>query len=438
MPRSNRGPASSKAGAHTLLIPFALAALASAGLYFFSSESPPSSYPGSDSEHESRHSPSAYNKRRRSRRADRVHDHITEEDTDAFEESRREEEEFWKRRREGMMQYVKGAVEHFTGGEDNEDDLAFGEEDGERQQQQRQGGDAQFQQKTASFAQSKARKSSASTARSAPAVGTTVPTASAVAASVPFSAVSGTVQQTSTQYNPSPRRKRPIVFVIKATKGDEIDGDFQEVIFPTRSLLSQFPRPLKLQNTNLWILIQSPHLDVPAVQSKPKREVKSTDTLTVQAPEPMMMPSPSLAAMRFAADDFNKSSYEIAREILPENCPKENIKPFTEAENMVPLIREINPDVAYIEEAVVDKEGKVVDEMLSGGWVQTVVVVIGGGEEDALADLLSDNEAIREGRGKWWGEQGAVKKRHGKRLGVVEMLSIEDDWRTRVEEVDRQ
>ncbi|KAA8902960.1 hypothetical protein FN846DRAFT_780360 [Sphaerosporella brunnea] len=400
MPRSNRGPASSKAGAHTLLIPFALAALASAGLYFFSSESPPSSYPGSDSEHESRHSPSAYNKRRRSRRADRVHDHITEEDTDAFEESRREEEEFWKRRREGMMQYVKGAVEHFTGGEDNEDDLA--------------------------------------TARSAPAVGTTVPTASAVAASVPFSAVSGTVQQTSTQYNPSPRRKRPIVFVIKATKGDEIDGDFQEVIFPTRSLLSQFPRPLKLQNTNLWILIQSPHLDVPAVQSKPKREVKSTDTLTVQAPEPMMMPSPSLAAMRFAADDFNKSSYEIAREILPENCPKENIKPFTEAENMVPLIREINPDVAYIEEAVVDKEGKVVDEMLSGGWVQTVVVVIGGGEEDALADLLSDNEAIREGRGKWWGEQGAVKKRHGKRLGVVEMLSIEDDWRTRVEEVDRQ
>jgi hypothetical protein len=107
-PRSHRGGAGQARSQSGLIIPFALtlttAALASAGLYFFSANSATASYPGSDSEQESdlRRRPSnsanSASRRRREqynnqrRRVSRDYDRITEEDTDAIEESRREDE----------------------------------------------------------------------------------------------------------------------------------------------------------------------------------------------------------------------------------------------------------------------------------------------------------------------------------------------------------
>jgi hypothetical protein len=463
MPRSHRGPSSSggrgRTGPHSLILPFALtlttAALASAGLYFFSSDSSSSSsYPGSDSE---RDRPRRQHSSRRRRRST-LPDHITEEDTDAIEESRREEELYRKRRSAaGVMSYMREAVEHFTGGENNEEDLAFGEE--EEEEEEREQRYTQSQQQHVQQQQQSQYQQMQSTQKQVrePSI---VDTAVSRAPSVPISAVAGPVE--NTQYVPAPRRKRPIAMVveeIKATQGHESDSDFVEALLPTvsprtflfppfharvrydanarkqRSLLSQFHRPLKLHNTNLWILLHSPHLDTDPLSPrattpvKPKQGPKSTDLLQVQEPIPMMMPSPSLAAQRSPHDDLNKSSYEIALEVLPESCPKSNIMPFSAGGSLVPLIREFAPEVVYIEESAVDQNGAVVDEMLSGGVVQTVVVVIGGD-----AGLMDDER----GEGKWWGEEGVVRKRHGKRVEVVEMWAVEDDWRRRVEEVDAQ
>jgi len=88
----------------------------------------------------------------------------------------------------------------------------------------------------------------------------------------------------------------------------------------------------------------------------------------------------------------------------------------------------------YFEEASVDLEGKVVDEILSSGSVGRVVVVVGG-DDDGL--ISSDDEALQErkrGEGKWWSENGEVRNRHGKRVEIVEKWALEDDWRRRVEE----
>jgi hypothetical protein len=455
MPRSHRGPSSSssRTGPHSLILPFALtlttAALASAGLYFFSSDSSsPSSYPGSDSEHDRPRRRHSSRRRRRST----LPDHITEEDTDAIEESRHEEELYRKRRSAaGVMSYMREAVEHFTGGEDNEDDLAFGEEEEEEREQRYTQSQQRVQQQQQSQYQQMQKQ-----VRDPSVIDTTV----SRAASVPISAVAGAVE--NTQYVPPPRRKRPIAIVveeIKATQGHESDGDFVEALLPTvsprtflfppfhavvkydanarkqRSLLSQFHRPMKLHNTNPWILLHSPHLDAhplsppTAIPAKLKHGPKSTDHLQVQEPIPMMMPSPSLAAQRTPHDDLNKSSYEIALEVLPESCPKTNIIPFSAAESLVPLIRDLAPEIVYIEESAMDENGVVVDDILSGGFVQTIVVVVGGD-----AELMDDER----GDGKWWGEQGLVRKRHGKRVEVVEMWAVEDDWRRRVEEVDAQ
>ncbi|KAF8251538.1 hypothetical protein K440DRAFT_658636 [Wilcoxina mikolae CBS 423.85] len=439
MPRSHRG----RSTPQSLILPFALtlttAALASAGLYFFSSESsPPSSYPGSDSEQEP-----PRRRRRERRRTDRVHDHITEEDTDAIEESRREEELFKKRRANakggvggGIAAYMRGAaagaMEKMRG---DEEEYGFGDEE-----------------------QSRSARYMQEPKRDIPRVDTTTPitattaitTTSAVVdrgatPTVPISAVTGSVENTQ-QYVPPPKPKKTIAIVIqeqKATQGHDSDGDFEEVHGPSRPLLSHLPRPLKLTNTNLYILIYSPHLPEHPLSSPPTATTTaqqpaqlqpvtaSVDSLTIGVPSPM--PSPSLPPQRFH-EDINKSSYELAKSLLPAETPREQIMPFVDHSSVIPMLRQLDPEVVYFEEASVDIEGKIVDELLGGGSVGRVVVVVGG-DDDGL--ISSDDEALQQrkrGEGKWWGENGEVRNRHGRRVEVVEKWTLEEDWRRRVEE----
>lgn len=146
------------------------------------------------------------------------------------------------------------------------------------------------------------------------------------------------------------------------------------------------------------------------------------------------MPSPSLQA-QIIHDDLNKSCYELALSLLPASTPRENIMPFNTHPSVVPMLKQITPEVVYFEEAAVDNEGRIVDEILSGGGFGRVVIVVGG---DDLDGLVSDDDEgqlqKRRGEGKWWGENGAVRSRHGNRLEVVEKWALEDDWRRRVEE----
>jgi len=227
----------------------------------------------------------------------------------------------------------------------------------------------------------------------------------------------------------------------KATHGHDSDAEFEELL-PARSLLSKLPHPLKLSNTILYILIHSPHM-APEKQTIPapknKRKVRSTDNLTVlQPPEPL--PSPSLQGIRFH-EDMNTSTSEIACEILPAGTSQENIMPFASMDSLAPLLRKLAPDVVYFEEAAVDVEGRVVDEVLGGGYINRAVVVVGGsGGADDITGLvdISDDESVdnRRGEGMWWGAGAPIRIRHGKRVDVVEAWAVEDDWRRRIEEVD--
>lgn len=234
MPRSTRG--GGRSTPQSLLLPFALtlttAAIASAGLYWFSSESsPPSSYPGSDSEHE----PSRHRRRRERRRRDHLtHDHITEEDTDAIEESRREEELYRKRKAMqratsmgGVVEYMKeaaaGAYEKMRG---DSEDYEFAEEE---ELQRPQGPHVP---------------------RETPRIDT-APTISAhvgetardMPTSFPISAVAGPAASAISvpaiqQYVPAPKRKKTIAIVVaerKATQGHDSDGEFEEALIPSVS-----------------------------------------------------------------------------------------------------------------------------------------------------------------------------------------------------------
>ena len=140
--------------------------------------------------------------------------------------------------------------------------------------------------------------------------------------------------------------------------------------------------------------------------------------------------------MRFF-DDANKSSFELAQFIMPAETPSENIKQFQNREALVPMLRTLDPAVLYIEEAAVDSEGKIVDEILSTRLAPYVVIVVGAGDDELAGLVSSDDETAKErrrGNGKWWGDNSDIRRRHNKRLEIVETWALEDDWRRRVEE----
>jgi hypothetical protein len=203
------------------------------------------------------------------------------------------------------------------------------------------------------------------------------------------------------------------------------------------------------------ILIHSPHLDRHPLSSekRKKKARKGEDMMKTQSADsdgsgslkilaPMEIPSsPSLQAMRFT-EDVSKSTYDLATELLPPGAAAENIMPFQLAGSLVPMLRQLEPEVVYFEENVLggdgEEEAKVVEELLSRASVGRVVVVIGG--DDEIGGLVSSDDEVaverRRGVGKWWGEGGRVREMFGKRLEVVEGWVLEEDWRRRVEEVD--
>ena len=217
------------------------AALASAGLYFFSAgSSPPSTYPGSDSEHE----PPRRSRDRPERPKKFIHDHITEEDTDALEDSLRQERQFLERRRSrDQRTSMRGAVgEAKPAGRSDGGMYGTGNEEASSKQWQQ----AQTETQQAEshwdppnpanpFAPPPPPSAAAAAAAAAAASTATAATGGGMRdralSDVPIPAVAN-----PTQYLPPPRRKKTIAIVVeerKATQGHESDEDFVEAILPT-------------------------------------------------------------------------------------------------------------------------------------------------------------------------------------------------------------
>lgn len=101
------------------------------------------------------------------------------------------------------------------------------------------------------------------------------------------------------------------------------------------------------------------------------------------------------------------------------------------------------PEIVYIEEPItIPSQGRLVDDLLSGGWVGCVVVVLVGEDDHfaALADSDDDEESQEErktkGEGRWWGDNspGGVRAKFGNRVQIAEGWVFMDDWTSRIDD----
>lgn len=150
------------------------------------------------------------------------------------------------------------------------------------------------------------------------------------------------------------------------------------------------------------------------------------------------LPSKDLQALEPRQDDdleshspFFKTLYTQAQALVE----KENmIMPFSTATGYVHLVRHLAPDLVYVQESLtgIEGEGEAVQHI--SGWVRQVVVVVG--DEGGRGGLIdSDDESALADKGeRWWQKDGTTGI--GKRIDVVDVLRVGDDWRRRVSGLD--
>lgn len=146
-------------------------------------------------------------------------------------------------------------------------------------------------------------------------------------------------------------------------------------------LLHHLPTPLSTARANIFVLVYAPKL-----RAHPLADGK------VPASEGTVM--------------------NQARQLFAHDYPKEFVLPFTEKASVVPLLKQLAPQAVYIEAGLIGHEGEVIAGVLNGGWVGGVVMARTHGEP-GVADI----------KGSW-----------GKKLRVVDVGDVGDDWMAHVKE----
>lgn len=130
-----------------------------------------------------------------------------------------------------------------------------------------------------------------------------------------------------------------------------------------------------------------------------------------------------------AASPFFKTLYTQAQTLVEKESM---IMPFSTATGYVHLVRHLAPDLVYVQESLTGNEGNAVQHI--SGWVRQVIVVVG--DEGGRGGLIdSDDESALADKGeRWWQKEGTTGI--GKRIDVVDVLRVGDDWRRRVRGLD--
>lgn len=112
---------------------------------------------------------------------------------------------------------------------------------------------------------------------------------------------------------------------------------------------------------------------------------------------------------------------------------------FTSPGGHVHMLRQLAPQLVYVEEKLAGLHGEHADQVKA--WVGQVVVVVGGAGSGGLAGLVDtedEGDAIDTAGGpsaassssKWWQSGDMVGL--GKGIEVVDATRLQDDWQRRI------
>lgn len=198
---------------------------------------------------------------------------------------------------------------------------------------------------------------------------------------------------------------------------------------------------MDLETSRIFVLIYAPHVKHAIGQGSASRQTTSIASSYSNIAHEEAVSSNELAGGDSTnveprqEDDLDGTSpffrtlYTQAQALVEKESM---IMPFSTATGYVHLVRHLAPDLVYVQESLTGNEGDAVQHI--SGWVRQVIVVVG--DEGGRGGLIdSDDESALADKGeRWWQKEGTTGI--GKRIDVVDVLRVGDDWRRRVRSLD--
>ncbi|CAI7649727.1 hypothetical protein N7527_001739 [Penicillium freii] len=231
--------------------------------------------------------------------------------------------------------------------------------------------------------------------------------------------------------------KKVVVIVVSSVSSADDDE------FPSEhaSILSHLPEHIDLDTSKIFVLIYAPELKHAIKKGgsspiSPSMTSSYSNIGTEEGASVGELASGDLTAVEPRQDDelegtsrFFRTLYTQAQALVEKDSM---IMPFSTPGGYVHLARHLFPELVYIQESLTGDQGEPAIHISQ--WVRQVIVVVG--DEGGRGGLIDsdDESALGEKEEKWWKKEGVTGL--GKRIDVVDVVRVGDDWRRRVRGLD--
>ncbi|KAL5342430.1 hypothetical protein BJX70DRAFT_356806 [Aspergillus crustosus] len=228
------------------------------------------------------------------------------------------------------------------------------------------------------------------------------------------------------------KRRKTVAIVVSSDISHLVS---EELVSDHVSILSHLPEHINPDAAKLFVLIYAPGLKHAPNQGSHSHPLSVTSSYSNIATEEATSAEATTADLstlepRQAEDPEGASPlfntlYTQGQAIVDKDTM---IMPFNSPTGYVHLVRHLSPDTVYVQESLSGQDGSAVNHI--SGWVRQVVVVVG--DEGGRGGLIdSDDESVLADKDeKWWRKEGVTGI--GKRIDVVDVLRVGDDWRRRI------
>ncbi|KAL2853352.1 hypothetical protein BJY01DRAFT_74095 [Aspergillus pseudoustus] len=224
-------------------------------------------------------------------------------------------------------------------------------------------------------------------------------------------------------------KKRKTVVIVVSSESSSLHPE--DMISDHVSILSHLPEHINPDDAKIFVLIYAPDLKHAPNQGSSSNTLSVTSSYSNIAPEEATA-SVDLSTLEPRQVEESEGATPLFNTLYTQGqaiVEKETmIMPFSTLTGYVHLVRHLSPDTVYVQEPLAGEDGSAVHHI--SGWVRQVVVVVG--DEGGRGGLIdSDDESTLADKGeKWWRKEGVTGI--GKRIDVVDVLRVGDDWRRRI------
>ncbi|KAF4761483.1 hypothetical protein HAV15_005136 [Penicillium sp. str.  len=227
--------------------------------------------------------------------------------------------------------------------------------------------------------------------------------------------------------------KKVVVIVVSSVSSADDDE------FPSEhaSILSHLPEHVDLDTSKIFVLIYAPELKHAIKKggsspTSPSMTSSYSNIGTEEGASVGELASGDLTAVepppgRWIGGHF--SFLQNAQALVEKDSM---IMPFSTPGGYVHLAHHLFPELVYIQESLTGDQGEPAIHISQS--VRQVIVVVG--DEGGRGGLIDsdDESALGEKEEKWWKKEGVTGL--GKRIDVVDVVRVGDDWRRRVRGLD--